>query len=256
MSVKETKNSRMREIISAVIAVLFLIYSVKVLVVGNGKGYFGICVAIAIFFALLSVAFHFEWIALIPGPIKTAIGVAIVLGAALVVIVEGCILSQFGKKGQDGLDYLIVLGARYRDDGPSRALRERLNVTVEYLESNPDTVCIVTGGQGANEPCTEADGMAEYLIDKGIDESRIIREDQATNTMENIRFSRVLIEDDNAKIGIVTNNFHMFRAMGIARKQRIENVDGISAGIPVRYLPEYMFREFFGVLKDLAVGNM
>ena len=83
-------------------------------------------------------------------------------------IIEGCVVSHMHDKGEDGLDYIVVLGAQMRQNGPSVVLQYRLDEAIKYLNDNPDTICIVSGGQGYNEPCTEAQGMAEYLEKKGV----------------------------------------------------------------------------------------
>ena len=89
---------------------------------------------------------------------------------AIVVFVTLCgmIAGDFSAKGNQNLDYIIVLGAQVREDGPSAVPKYRLDAAIDYLNENPNTVCIVSGGQGANEPFSEAKGMAEYLLDKGI----------------------------------------------------------------------------------------
>lgn len=98
----------------------------------------------------------------------------------------------------------------------SPVLKYRLDKAVEYLNENPDTVCIVSGGQGSNEPWSEAEGMARYLQEKGIDTARILTEDQSQTTGQNITNSKKLMKE-GASVGIVTNNFHVFRALQIAK---------------------------------------
>ncbi len=98
-------------------------------------------------------------------------------------------------------------------------MQYRLDKAKEYLTENPSTKCIVSGGQGLNEPFSEAEGMAKYLIEQGISEDRIIKEDKSQSTKENIINSSKYIESD-ASVGIITNNFHMFRALQISRKVR------------------------------------
>ena len=88
--------------------------------------------------------------------------------------------------GPDNLDYLIVLGAQVYKNGPSPVLKFRLDKAYEYLSANPETRCIVTGGQGSNEPFTEASCMADYLVKRGIDSGRIILEDKSTTTAQNL----------------------------------------------------------------------
>ena len=163
--------------------------------------------------------------------------------------------------GPDNLDYLIVLGAQVYKNGPSPVLKFRLDKAYEYLSANPETRCIVTGGQGSNEPFTEASCMADYLVKRGIDSGRIILEDKSTTTAQNLTNSMKLISTDTINhaldsnttntIGILTNDFHMFRAMQIARAQKIPNTYGISCGSTKVYLPNNMFREYFAEIKFL-----
>ena len=176
-------------------------------------------------------------------------------------IIEGLIISQMHVAGPDNLDYLIVLGAQVYKNGPSPVLKFRLDKAYEYLSANPETRCIVTGGQGSNEPFTEASCMADYLVKRGIDSGRIILEDKSTTTAQNLTNSMKLISADTINhaldsnttntVGILTNDFHMFRAMQIARAQKIPNAYGISCGSTKVYLPNNMFREYFAEIKFL-----
>ena len=69
--------------------------------------------------------------------------------------------------------------------------------------------------------------------------------DQLANS-EGIRTSKLFSK-------ILTNDFHMFRAMQIARAQKIPNAYGISCGSTKVYLPNNMFREYFAEIKFLQV---
>lgn len=113
---------------------------------------------------------------------------------------------------------MIVLGAQVHADKPSVVLKYRLDEAILYLNENPETVCIVAGGQGKNEPYSEAYGMAQYLMQNGIDKDRILLEDQSKTTEENLRYSRKFLPE-GAKVGIITNDFHMFRALQIAKNR-------------------------------------
>ena len=178
------------------------------------------------------------------------------LGLSLFVFVEGCILSGIHAEGREDLDYIIVLGAMVKEDGPSSILAARLNCALRYLEENPDTIVIVSGGQGKDEPFSEAEGMRRYLAEHGVDEARILMEPDSFNTIQNIQNSMKLIEKENPSVGIVTSNFHVFRACRIAQKQGLEDVDGLAGYVVPAYMPQNMFREFFGIVKDWLVGNM
>lgn len=83
-------------------------------------------------------------------------------------------------KGKPELDYLVILGAQVRGTVPSRALRKRLDTALAYLEENPGTIAVVSGGRGPGEDITEAEIMKEYLLLHGIDEKRILVETDST----------------------------------------------------------------------------
>ena len=114
----------------------------------------------------------------------------------------------------------------------------------------------MTGGQGAAEPVAEGISMRDYLIGQGIDASRILVEDKASNTIQNILFSKSLMSSPDASCGIVTNNFHVARAMALARKQGLTDIYAIAASSDLLFLPNNMFREVFGLTKDFLAGNL
>ena len=98
--------------------------------------------------------------------------------------------------------------------------------------------------------------MKEYLISHGVDEERILLETKSKNTKENLKNAKEMFDPDHDQVGIVTNNFHVFRALSLARKEGIRNCCGISAGSTPLYLPNNMLREFLGVVKDFLCGNL
>ena len=165
-------------------------------------------------------------------------------------VIEGMVIRQMHVQGEKNLDYVIVLGAQVHADKPSVVLKYRLDEAILYLNENPETVCIVAGGQGKNEPYSEAYGMAQYLMQNGIDKERILLEDQSKTTEENLRYSRKFLPE-GAKVGIITNDFHMFRALQIAQKQGLSDVCGIAADSTKFYLPNNMLREYFAEIKFL-----
>lgn len=191
-------------------------------------------------------------------PVWARIGAGVLLGIALLVFlaVEGLILGKFSAKAPEDADYCVILGAQMRSFGPSDVLRRRLDAAAAYLKENPDTRVIVSGGQGANEPMTEAEGMYEYLVAAGISPDRILREEESANTYENLKNSSRFLDREKDRVVVVTSNFHVYRALGIARKLGYENADGLAADSYPLMVPNNLLREFFGVLKDLLVGNL
>ncbi|MBO7729422.1 MAG: YdcF family protein [Lachnospiraceae bacterium] len=237
------------------LAVLFLGYGICIASVNSGTKFFLIWFILGVFCIFLAIAARQNWWSLLPKALKGIILTIVILCGVIFLMVEGCVVSGFSKKEEREYDYLLVLGAQVKESGPSVVLQYRLDQAVSYLEAHPETLCIVSGGQGDNEPVTEAEGMKSYLIRKGIAEERILKEEESLKTNQNIRNSMKLIPE-NASVGIVTNNFHMFRALKIAKKQGLADFGGMPAGSKPFYLPNNMLREFFGIVKDFLKGNL
>ena len=92
----------------------------------------------------------------IPRWIRMTFRGLVAAGMLLLLILEGMIFGQFGAKAEAGADYVIILGAQWKTTGPSYVLQKRLDKAIEYLNANPETKVIVSGGQGYNEPVSEA----------------------------------------------------------------------------------------------------
>lgn len=236
--------------IFGILAFACMIYGIYVWSAKSGTGFYIVWLGLGVCFFVLGLGVYFGVWAMLPLIIKRGIIFVVVVFGMIFLFVEGCIFSQFSAKGKPELDYIIVLGAQVREGGPSLVLRYRLDAAITYLNENPNTICIVSGGQGKNEPYAEAEGMAKYLAEKGIPESRILKETESKTTEQNIQFSQKYMKKD-ATTGIVTNNFHVFRALQIAKKEGLSNVCGIAADAKKQYLPNNMLREFFAEVKFL-----
>ncbi|MBP3856079.1 MAG: YdcF family protein [Ruminiclostridium sp.] len=198
---------------------------------------------------------------------------AIVCAAGLAVftvycaVISGLILSEM-LHGEDRAavtasadggtpQTVIVLGCKTIDGVPSPMLELRLGKALEYLNSHPEAVCVVSGGQGGNEIEPEAVTMHRYLVSNGIDENRIYTEERSVNTTENIRFSAQIIEEQALPrdVVVVSECYHIFRGVRQARLAGLH-----AAGIypdPSSVLitmPSYWVREIFAVSRDLFLG--
>lgn len=196
------------------------------------------------------------WAEQVPLWFRRIFYIIVCVGALIFLLVEICIISSFSVKGRPGLDYLVVLGAQMKTNGPSRALRYRLDEAIRYLEENADTLVVVSGGQGSDEPVSEAQGMFDYLVQNGISPERILKEDRSTNTVQNLVYSSEMMDKEIHSVGVVSNNFHVFRAVQIARSAGYQDVCGIAARGEPFLQCNNMLREFFGVVKDFLAGNM
>lgn len=221
---------------------------------GTGTWFFLIWGIMGVAFILWGIFRGRIW-HVMPHWLNITAGTLFLLMLAVFLFTEGCIISGFSKNTDKELDYIVVLGAQLKTTGPSRVLQYRLDTAYEYLTAHPDTKAIVSGGQGSNEPASEAQGMYDYLVKRGIEPGRIVLEDKSVNTEQNIRFSKEFLQADADKVGIVSNNFHVFRAVKLAKAAGYRNVVGIAAPATAFYLPNNMLREFFGVVKDFLMGH-
>lgn len=150
---------------------------------------------------------------------------------------------------------LVVLGCAVYGERPSQVLSLRIDAAAEFLEENPESVAVLSGGQGPNEDISEALCMYRELTAKGIDPERLYMEDRSTNTRENIAFSSEIIKENglNENIAVVSNNFHIYRAT-ISVEDQGYKCYTISADTPLPLLPTYVMREFMGILAQWVVG--
>ena len=243
-------------ILFTVIGILCILYGIMVLMIRSGTTFFVVWFALGAFFLLLGFLVHNHLLEKLPKILRTLLLIAICAGILMLAVCEGFVLRGFGSRAPAGLDYLIVLGAQVREDGPSAVLKYRLDAAAQYLQENNSPICIVTGGKGAAEPFPEGQGMKDYLVKAGIPEDRIIVEDRALNTVQNIQYSMALMSSPNAPTAIVTNNFHVTRGLALARGQGLTDVYAIAAPSDPLFLPNNMLREFFGLTKDFLLGNL
>ena len=181
---------------------------------------------------------------------------ALCAGLALVIGLECLVISGMNATAPAGMDYLIVLGASVYADGPSPALTRRVNAVMDCLDDHPDAVIIASGGQGRSEPISEAQCIRDELVKRGVDPQRILLEDRSTDTRENIAFSKALIDRNDAAIGIVTNNYHIWRALRLARRAGLTNAHGIAAEYTGPTLFHFMIREAVSITVSFLRGNL
>ena len=197
-----------------------------------------------------------------PGFTRTVtrmVTIILCIGLTIFALTEAVIIhASFGSDDTD-FDYLLVLGAKVRTTGPSLSLTNRIDKAYEYLIAHPDTVAILSGGKGADEPVTEAACMYDRLVTKGINPDRLWKEDKATSTWENLKFTLDLIEQKTGtrptKLGVVSSEYHLFRASLFAREHGVE-----FAGIPAQTTKislkiNYFLREVAGVWHYILLGG-
>lgn len=151
----------------------------------------------------------------------------------------------------DNQNIVIVLGCAVRGNVPSVMLRQRINAAYDFLEKNPESVAILSGGQGPGENISETECMYNVLTDMGIDGTRLFLEDKSTDTYENITFSKKLIDDNNlhGNVAIASSDFHLKRAAMVAKKQGID-AKRITCKTDFFLAPTYYVRDTLGVILE------
>ena len=244
-------------ILLGLLATACLVYCVSIGLMMTGSKFFLVWGILAFFFggwaALLANPRIYKKI---PGWSRITVTLLVVVGVLSITALGTVIYTTAEDTAEPGAEYVIILGAQWRTDGPSTVIRYRLDTALDYLKSNPDTKVIVSGCQGFNEPISDAEGMAGYLMEAGISEERIFTEDQATNTYENLSYSSVFCEPDTDRVLVVTNDFHICRAVALGRAMGYEQLDGLAAPSHVSMLPQNLLRECLALVKEYLKGNL
>lgn len=170
-------------------------------------------------------------------------------------ILEALILLGGRDDAKRDAPVMIVLGAMVWPDGPSPALVRRLDKALEYWQAHPDTQIIVSGGQGDNEPMSEAQAMFEYLVEAGVPAEQIHMEDQSTSTAENLIYSKAVMEalgldPATSPVVVVSNAFHLTRVRMLCARY---GLDADTLGTPMPDLKSAFYsynREVFALIKS------
>ena len=247
------------EIIAWIAGIFCIVYYLACgIYAGFGASFLGIWPAAGIVFLLCGVICRMHrngrdlWH--LPHGLKLVLGGLVLAGILIFLVMECLIASRMFARGEKNMDYILVLGAQVRGDTVSRALEDRLKTAKEYLEENPETKAILSGGQGPGENLTEAQAMYDWLTGRGIDGDRLICEDRSTSTWENMIYSKAMIPENasDITIGIVTNNFHVYRGVMLARCSGFAKACGIAAESHSLMQLHFLVREGVALAKDIV----
>ena len=258
----QTVKLLLRTVIASAAAVLFIWFAApvayRILNIGNVSG---MLICALIIFRSATAALYHRLKGILLRKRATRILLRAVQFGATAFLIYGMIISSFMicamTPRDDKQATAIVLGAQVKPWGPSAVLQQRIDAAVAYLNDHPSAYAVVTGGQGDDEVMSEAACMRESMIKAGVDADRIITEDRAANTDENIRFSLQIINKRqlNRDIAIVTDSYHQLRARIIAHKQdaslSVSPVNTVNGYTGFWLYPTYFVREWFAVPAEI-----
>lgn len=281
-------------------AVLCLVYyGVIVLYAGFGTSFAVLWLLIGGFFGATAAGIHFyqKYPERVPLWLPVSFVTLCASGLMIVLVTQILIFGRIPAAAEPSLDYVIVLGAKVKPAGSlSKTLKLRLDKALEYMKENPETMLVLSGAKGDAEPCSEADAMETYLLGQGADPDHLLKEEQSFSTVENLAYSRVMIEKREnlleqerkaeadrllraqgeiegvpetgapanntpvlarqPRVGIITSNFHLCRAAMIAKKQDYGTVYGIASEADKVLLVHFSLRDGIALLKDRLMGNL
>lgn len=151
-------------------------------------------------------------------------------------------------------DYIIIHGAGLVGAAPSPLLAGRLDKGIElWRDQGGQGTIVVSGGQGPDEVVSEAQAMHGYLVHHGVPETAILDENRSTNTMENLHYSKALMDARSTgrlyRCVVVTSDFHVFRCVEYARRLGIV-ADGVGSRTSRWYWPAAFIREFVAITRE------
>lgn len=185
--------------------------------------------------------------------ITTVAKTLLYLGGFIVALILVQIFIASISRVPEGLDYVVVLGTYEQSDYVTDHLKSRLDRAAAYLQENETTMVIVSGGKSEGSVIPQSKTMSDYLILQGINSSRIVQEKQSGNTRQSIWYSERLIPAE-ASVGIVTSDYHVYRAVQTAKTAGLESVYGVSASGSEVMALHYIVREGLLIFYDKWMG--
>ena len=257
-SKKTLKAPRHLRAIVALLALLFLTDTILLMMTSSFTLGTVLMIAVTAILILLTLFFDRYYSMTRKGPGRVISLVLYILLAAYL-----CFLSFIYFYGSTDVTYnedvIIVLGGGLRPDGtPAQQLRNRLDGCIEYCRNNPDAYVVVSGGLNKRIGVVEADSMADYLIQKGLDPDKIIKEPNSTSTRENLEYTKAILDRRGISysdgIVVVTNNYHIFRGKYYAHQKGFDKVTAISMPTGMITLIPSLLRESCAISYMLMFG--
>lgn len=175
------------------------------------------------------------------------IGISVVILCMFFVLVVGIQIYKFGKFSKaEKSDCIIVLGCSVYGETPSPFLKSRTEEAFRLYKEGYANYIIASGGMGEGEEISEAEAIKRYLIELGMDEKYIIKEDKSTSTMENLKNSKEIMKDRSFNSAIVVSNkYHLKRASLMAKRV------GIHASFSGVFVEDYINHERYGFIREI-----
>ena len=216
-----------------------------------------VCLAATVFWKpfcrLLKALWSKSWGKALLASAGAVLGLLVLYAIILTVLMTGAALNR-----PQSPDAVVVLGCKVSANGnPSLMLRDRIEAAYGYLSENQEVICVASGGQGEDEPVSEAQVIKDRLVEMGIEPSRILMEDKSSNTSENLGFSLEVLAENGVQaqsIAVVSDGFHQLRAALMAEEKGV-TAYAVSADTRFWLVPTYWVREWFALSYLFVFGE-
>ena len=175
----------------------------------------------------------------------------ILLGTIIIAVKAAKHIPAFDK------DYIIIHGCQIRKDGTlTKLLQSRADRAIEFAKlqkeaTGKDIIFVPSGGKGNDEIISEGEAIKRYLLENGISEDKIIKEDDSTSTEENVKLAMDKMRDnfgsDGYKAAFATTNYHVFRTGMLADKMGLK-AEGIGSSTKAYFWINAFVREFIATV--------
>lgn len=241
-----------------IIGILLILYSIFMAIISNFN--IGILATLTLGIFFISSVKFYKWLDHFKNKWLIKIVKYMILAMLSFVFVIITMLVFVGQNDTTKFDEnaLIVLGSGIKGETVLPALKNKLDKAIEYWLKNPNSMIIVSGGQGPQEDISEALAMKRYLLKNNVPEDIIIMEDKSTSTYENFAFSKKTLDDlykENYSVAYITNDFYIYRAGKIANLAGLKSMS-FSAKTQWYTIPTSYLRETIAILKSWVFGYM
>ena len=173
------------------------------------------------------------------------------INSAVKLTTQKRILSPEEAASLEGVDCVLVLGCYVYDNGtPSAMLHDRLRRGVELYDLNAAPKLLMSGDHG-QENYDEVDAMKQFAVDSGIASEDVFMDHAGFSTYESVCRAKEIFQAK--KIIIVTQEYHLYRALYIAERFGLEAY-GVSSDYRT-YIGQTMrdVREVLARVKDFGI---
>ncbi|MCL2248771.1 MAG: YdcF family protein [Oscillospiraceae bacterium] len=184
-----------------------------------------------------------------------AVAIGVIAALLYIAVISIMMIIAMNTSPPDEDVTLIIHGAQVVDEEPNIILHLRLRAALEFMQANPYSVAVLSGGVGNVATISEGEAMRRFLVNNGIANDRLFVEGYSTSTLENIAFSSRIIEEQDLprNVVITTDGFHQFRAQSFARDVGL-NPSALPSTTPITSLPYYWFREIAAITTQVVLG--